>query len=101
MTGSESLLLHPPDKTYLINPWQLCGLLLQPLRHVRGRPPMLYMNNEKSLPTVFLLCLAMYKVKCELSMAGAGGIGDTARYTGMDNYIFVVRGFQMTELKSY
>ena len=47
---------------------------------------MLYMNNEKSLPTVFLLCLAMYKVKCELSMAGSGGNGDTAQYTGMDNY---------------
>ena len=61
---------------------------------------MLYMNNEKSLLTVFLLCLAMYKVKSELSMAGSGGNGDTARYTGMDNYIFVVRGFQMTELKS-
>ena len=42
----------------------------------------------------------MYKVKSELSMAGSGGNGDTARYTGMDNYIFVVRGFQMTELKS-
>ena len=40
-------------------------------------PPMLYMNNEKSLPTVFLLCLAMYKVKCELSMAGSGGTGVT------------------------
>lgn len=47
---------------------------------------MLYTKNEKSLPTVFLLCLAMYKVKCELSMAGSGGIGDMARYTGKDNY---------------
>ena len=57
------------------------------------------MNNEKSLPTVFLLCLAMYKVKCELSMAGSGGIGDTARDTGMDNFIFVVRGFSDDRVK--
>ena len=78
MSGSESLLLHLPVITYLINPWQLCGLLLQPLRHVGGRTSdALYMNNEKSLPTVFLLCLAMYKVKCELSMAGSGGTGVT------------------------
>ena len=42
----------------------------------------------------------MYKVKSELTVAGSGDDGGTARYTGMDNYIFVVRGFQMTELKS-
>ena len=54
MSGSESLLLHLPIMTYLINPWQLLWSLLQPLRHVGGWPPILYMNNEKSLPTVFL-----------------------------------------------
>ena len=42
----------------------------------------------------------MYKVKSELTAAGSGDAGVTARYSGMDNYIFVVRGFQMTELKS-
>ena len=57
------------------------------------------MINERSLPKVFLLCLAMYKVKSELTVAGSGDIRVMAWYTGMDNYIFVVRGFQMTDLK--
>ena len=42
----------------------------------------------------------MYRVKSELTVAGSGDDRATARYTGMDNYIFVVWGFQMTELKS-
>ena len=44
------------------------------------------MINERSLPMVFLLCLAMYKVKSELTVAGSGDDGGKAGYTGMDNY---------------
>ena len=41
----------------------------------------------------------MYKVKSELTAAGSGDARVIARCSGMDNNIFVVRGFQMTDLK--
>ena len=78
--------------------------LVQPLRHVGGRTSdALYVNNERSLPTVFLFCLIMYEVKSELSMTGSGGTGVTrphGRNTGMDNDIFIVPLLEVTELKS-
>ena len=57
---------------------------------------------EESSDGIFIMsCDVQSQIGTNYGWAGSGDIGVTARYSGMDNYIFVVQGFQMTELKYY